>query len=307
MPLPVPGSAMSPPSSPGTYASSAHTTTDDFVLSSPASAASSANDDFAPTDLGDHAPFFDTSDSDDVREPLHRGRLSELSAADAGAPCPPLHQQHAEPLLAHSFSPRDTMPQIRSPLSTCTNADGTSSMHRPYSVPRHAPQPCKKRSVRFCSSPPAEVETHNPDDYDRTASPLNTSLSADDVAEMRALRLGITLLESKFALMHAHGDDERHTEDHFGRSVAPPPEEPRGRPTTKLGSALASRFGLNSPPPPLPGMAHPCGAHAPTTMSTRSASPARGYSPGRSLSPLRPCESPTADLCDSGSEYDFVG
>ncbi|WFD33418.1 hypothetical protein MCUN1_000231 [Malassezia cuniculi] len=387
-----------------------------------------------------------------------KGRLSELIAYGDDLPrstSPPAHLQRQvaspeapeweiemlPPAPAHNgVSPMDTIPPIRSPLSTCTNADGavhtykaispelralceaqthsrSSSTHsgrdpssdtvrgsrsprgrshfssterldgdtsdEALSKPSTTKQPartalkrrtsrrCEKRgrqhSVRFCTSPPRELSTHNSEDYDRSACPPSNRLSSDDVEEMRDLKLGIGLLESKWALKHAQGDDERHTEDNFQRrlstdiptpntsipiSVSPPilsppvmppppiwrrnsdaqmgnngalsssPEMPRGRATSKLGSALAARFGLNDPPPPLPGMEHSLGTQsAPVSRGVspmrggfqpqgRGVSPPqRGISPSRTQSPQLEavCESPVADLCESGSEYDFVG
>ena len=369
-----------------------------------------------------------------------KGRLSELIAYGDDLPRsttpPPQIQNSAAPETqeweiemlppapAHNcVSPMDTIPPVRSPLSTCTNADGavhttktispelralcesssrsasTSTAREPSSdtacgscAPRtragQKPRVARddddtsddtaakntgkkppartalkrrtsrrrQRSVRFCTSPPTQVDTHNAEDYDRTAHPLNNRLSPHDVEELRELKLGIGLLESKYAMLHAQGDDERHTEDNFQRrlstdiphagetaelSLSPqemrPPvfrrnsemaqeaagntqqEAPRGRPVSKLGSALAARFGLHSPPPPLPGMEHSLGTQS--APISRRASPRRGYSPSSRDVPVRVaspglagsphleavCESPVADLCDSGSEYDYLG
>ena len=369
-----------------------------------------------------------------------KGRLSELIAYGDDLPrstTPPPHIQRQTaqempeweiemlpPAPTHSnVSPMDTIPQVRSPLCTCTNADGavhttkatppellalyestnrssnTGATYEPSSDsalstrPRRtrsarlknaidddgdtsddtaAQNPSQKqpartvlkrrtsrrrdkrgrqRSVRFCTSPPTQVATHNPEDYDRTACPLNNRLSPQDVEEMRELKLGIGLLESKYAMLHAQGDVDHHTEDNFQRRLSadtpaamqsaelsprmPSPvfrrnseimqdadnaqDVSRGRPTSKLGSAIAARFGLNSPPPPLPGMEHSLGTQS--APVSRGVSPMRGISPSRGASPVRAaspapaispqleavCESPVADLCDSGSEYDFVG
>ena len=89
---------------------------------------------------------------------------------------------------------------------------------------------------------------------------------------------------------------------------------------SRLASTLAARFGLNKPPPPLPGM-EPSGpvrsAASSPEPATSLRSSARSTSPigstltaqkraSRSVSPHSGYESPMQDFGDYGSEYDMM-
>lgn len=76
---------------------------------------------------------------------------------------------------------------------------------------------------------------------------------------------------------------------------------------SSLGSALAARFGLNQPPPPLPGT----GVSPPPSNCSSESLASVPDDPYPSASPYMHdnssgYESPAADLYDSGSEYDLV-
>lgn len=80
----------------------------------------------------------------------------------------------------------------------------------------------------------------------------------------------------------------------------------RSSSTSALGSMLAARFGLNTPPPPLPGTNASC---PPSNASTDSLASLPEESPQTSLAhshdPMCGYESPATELHDSGSEYDL--
>lgn len=83
----------------------------------------------------------------------------------------------------------------------------------------------------------------------------------------------------------------------------------RSSSTSELGSVLAARFGLNAPPPPLPGTNVSAATSSPSASTDSLASlpdePRRCDFPYPQDPMGCPYESPAIDLHDSGSEYDL--
>lgn len=83
----------------------------------------------------------------------------------------------------------------------------------------------------------------------------------------------------------------------------------RSSSTSELGSMLAARFGLNAPPPPLPGTNASAAISSPSTSTDSLPSlpeePRRSDFPHSQDPMVCPYDSPAIDLHDSGSEYDL--
>lgn len=153
-----------------------------------------------------------------------------------------------------SSSPGRSKPRI--PLRPCfrrrTSAQVGSKSQSEYSSETESESSSFRGriKVRFSEAPPTEVRTHSPVEYDRKACPVSNRLSPSDVEELREMKMGLGLLEAKWAAMAAcktesGGEEDSETDNATTpKFLLPPTSQPLGerKRAESISSSSPTRF-----------------------------------------------------------------
>ncbi|KDN46134.1 hypothetical protein K437DRAFT_268216 [Tilletiaria anomala UBC 951] len=152
-----------------------------------------------------------------------------------------------------------TSATLKKPLRPCfrrrATAQGSLASNHDSSSERESPPYSSSRAafrhahVRFSQAPPQEVRTHSPVEYDRKSCSISNRLSAEDVEELRMMKMELGLLEAKWAAMAAWkeerslGPHDEKVEISFGHTPNHTAINERGKTGKDFQSRCLERFG----------------------------------------------------------------